>query len=99
MKSVEVNFDEARKAVEKLTNAEFFETVKTLADPVLRAALAKLAEPASLDVLSDAKNIQDAVKTLVSPELAQALDKFNSPGVQEALRKASAALLAAQKET
>ena len=99
MKSAEVNLDEARKAVEKLTSAEFFETVKTLADPALRAALTKLAERASLDVLKDAGKTQDAVKTLASPELAAALEKFNSPAVQEALRKASSALHAAPSKT
>ena len=95
MKSTDVSVDEARKAVEKLSSAEFFETAKTLADPALRAALTKLAEDDSLDVLRDAENTQDAVQTLVSPELAAALDRFSSPTVQEALRKASAARLPA----
>ncbi|NQT54197.1 hypothetical protein HQ576_19225 [bacterium] len=80
----------------KLTGAEFLETVKVLADPALRASLEKLAEPASLDALKGARDLQDAVKTLGSPELAAALERFNSPAVQGALRKASAALLPRQ---
>ena len=99
MRSANVSVDEARQAVAKLTGAEFFETVKTLADPALRAALTRLAQPASLDVLKDAKNIQNAVRTLLSPELAAAIEKFNSPVVQEALRKASAALLTEPNRT
>ena len=99
MKSAEVNLDEARKAVEKLTSAEFFETVKTLADPALRAALTKLAQPASLDAIGEAGSLQDAVGTLVSPELEAAIERFNSPAVQEALRKASSALHAVPSKT
>jgi len=99
MNAVDVDADGARKAVAKLTSAEFLETAKVLADPALRASLEKLAEPASLEALKDAKNLQDAVKTLVSPELAAALEKFNSPVVQEALRKASAALLTPHSQT
>lgn len=99
MKNTDVSVDEARKAVEKLTSAEFFETVKMLADPVLRAALTELAERASLGVLDGAKNIQNAVMTLVGPELGAALERFNSPAIQEALRKASAALLTAPNKT
>ena len=95
MQGTNVSVDEARKAVKKLTSAEFFETVKTLADPALRAALTKLAEPSSLGLLKDAKSVQDAVKTLAGPELAAALDKFSSPAVQEALKKASEHPLAA----
>jgi len=96
MKKVDVNVDEASKAVAKLTGAEFLETVKVLGDPALRASLKRLAEPASLDALKGAGNVQEAVKTLCAPELADALEKFNSPAVQQALRKASAALLAPQ---
>jgi len=99
MKNADVSVDEAREAVEKLTSAEFFDTVKMLADPVLRTALTELAERASLGVLDGAKNIQDAVMTLVGPELGAALERFNSPAVQEALRKASAALLTPQSKT
>ena len=99
MKSADVDLDEARKVVKKLTSAEFFETVKTLADPALRAALTRLAGPASLALLRDAHNVQDAVKTLVSPQVAAALEKFNSPAVQEALKKASAGLLTASSKT
>ena len=99
MKSANVSVDGARKAVEKLTSAEFFETVKTLADPALRAAMTKLAQPASLDVLKKAGSLQDAVKTLVSTELAAAIEKFNSPAVQETLRKASWELLPASSKT
>ena len=96
MKKVDVNVDEASKAVAKLTGAEFLETVKVLGDPALRASLKRLAEPASLDALKGAGNVQEAVKTRCAPELADALEKFNSPAVQQALRKASAALLAPQ---
>ena len=99
MTSANASVDEARRAVEKLASAEFFETVKMLADPELRAALTELAERASLGVLDGAKNIQDAVMTLVGPELGAALEKFNSPAIQEALRKASAALLTPQSKT
>ena len=99
MKSVNVSADEAKNAVEKLTSAEFLQTVKMLADPALRAALTKLAERPSFDILKDTENIQDAVKELVSPRLAAALERFNSPAVQDALRKASEALLAAPGKT
>ena len=98
MNSADVSVSEAREAVAKLTSAEFLATLRTLADPALRASLEKLAEPASLDALKDAKDLQAAVKTLVGPELAAALGKFNSPAVQQALRKASAALLTPQTE-
>ena len=93
MEGTHMNEDVARKTVEKLTSAEFLQTVKMLADPALRAALTRLAEPESLDALKKAGNLQDAVGMLVGPDLAAAIEKFNSPAVQEALRKASAALL------